>query len=253
MATRKTTTEEAVDIELSQSRATYHLLGTTPLIQNRMSEKARHEILLPRGKLNAAQRATNLKHEPLVEFRAAAHTIRIQGGPTLLGVPSPAFKAAMGTAALDLPGTMKTKIARLTFVEGYMVNIYGIPELLMSVVRMADMNHTPDIRSRPIIARWACEVTVRYMEPQMNGQMVSRLLAAAGMSIGVGDWRNSKGSGNFGLWDIVRGDNPEWLELIKTGGRDAQEGARKSLKTKREIVHPQGRRNYGGRPGAWMQ
>jgi hypothetical protein len=48
------------------------------------------------------------------------------------------------------------------------------------------------------------------------------LLAAAGLTIGVGDWRPEKGSGNYGQFEIVSKDDPRYARIVKTGGRQAQ-------------------------------
>jgi hypothetical protein len=43
--------------------------------------------------------------------------------------------------------------------------------------------------------------------------------------MGVGDWRPQKGSGTFGRWRIVEPDDKEYLDIIKTGGAEAQQAA----------------------------
>src|SRR5215471_18634432 len=83
------------------------LIGRSPLILNRLSQKAARVLLLPSGKMNAAERATNLKHDPVAEFRASPYTIADESAPTYLALMSSAVKGAMMTAALDLPGTKK--------------------------------------------------------------------------------------------------------------------------------------------------
>lgn len=199
-----------------------HILGREPLICNRMSEKARQELLAPRGRLSAVDKQTNQKHDPLTEYRSSIYKIIDDACPTLVGLPSTAFKGAMGTAALDLPGTKKAQIGRLTWVQGTYVPIFGVPQLFMSVVRSADMNRTPDIRTRAILPKWACVIDVTYVKPLMQDQAVANLLGAAGFTAGVGDWRNEKGKGNFGQFEIVDADNPDFLDIVAHGGRLAQ-------------------------------
>src|SRR5512133_1317796 len=119
------------------------LIGTSPLITNRMSEKAKGELIFPTGRKTAAQKQSSLKHDPIGEYRASSYVL--PEGETLLGVMASAIKGAMMTAALDLPGTRKAQIGRLVYVRGDYVPVFGTPKLFMSVVRLANINHSSEI------------------------------------------------------------------------------------------------------------
>ena len=231
MATKKSTEKAPSELdilEVQKGRIEVCVLGETPLITNRLSEKAKHELLMPARKKNATERATILKHVPLDEFRNSPYLINDPAAPTHIAILAASFKKAMMTAALDLPSTKKAQIGRLTWVIGDYASIYGVPQIVLATVRMADMARTPDIRSRAILPRWACRLTVSYVQPLMKAQAVVRLLAAAGMFIGVGDWRNEKGSGTFGSFKLVEPDDPEFLDVVATGGYAAQVAAMES-------------------------
>jgi hypothetical protein len=219
---KKSDTKDAIDVlEVTKGLADVCLVGESGagLICNRVSEKAAHQLLLPSPKRNVVERATLLKHKPYDEFRDSPY--RLPSDP-LIGVLSASFKKAMMTAALDLPNTKKAQIARLVWVNGLYTPIYGIPQIMLAVVRSADMNRTPDIRSRAILPRWACRLRIEFVQPLMKVNAVTRLLAAAGLFIGVGDWRKEKGSGTFGGFRLVDEDDPEFVDIVTTGGRDAQ-------------------------------
>jgi hypothetical protein len=216
---------ETIEImEVQQGQFECYILGKTPLIFNCMSEKAARELLMPRKK-TAADKAANLKHNPLVEYRASADTAKDPKAPTRLLLTSTAFKGAMRSVAIDIPGAAKAQIGRLTYVENEYVSIYGIPKLFMSITRSADMNKTPDVRTRAIVPAWACKITVTYTVPLLREKDVANLLAAAGIMRGVGDWRVEKGSGNYGQFTLVNKADPTWAEIVKTGGRVAQDAA----------------------------
>lgn len=200
--------------EISRQHISVNILGSTPVICNRMSEKARHELLLPAAKKNAAAKQASLKHNPVAEFQASPYTLTDDAAPTLLAMMSSAFKGAMCTAALDLPGTKKAQIGRLVHVEGDYTPIYGLPRLFMSVVRSADMNRTPDIRSRAIIPHWACKIEISFVSPILNAQGIINLLTAAGVTVGIGDWRPEKGKGNYGQFLVVNDDDPQFCEIL---------------------------------------
>lgn len=220
---RSTNTTITVD-EVETGHLDLAVLGTRPLICNRMAEKARRELLLGgTGRKTTADKAATLKHDPLAEFRASPYLL--PAGPALIGVMASAFKGAMMTAALDMPGTRKAQIGRLVYVEGDYVPVYGIPRLMMAVTRSADIAHTPDIRTRAVLLTWAAIVTVTFVAPIMTPRAVANLLAAGGLTAGIGDWRPEKGKGNFGQFRLTTLDDPAFAELIATGGRAAQEAA----------------------------
>jgi hypothetical protein len=95
----------------------------------------------------------------------------------------------------------------------------------MAIVRSADIGHTPDVRTRAVLQRWASRVTLKFTVPMLNMQSVSTLLAASGLICGIGDFRQQKGKGNFGLFEIVPETNKEYRDIIATGGLAAQDAA----------------------------
>ena len=220
---KKNDAKDTIDVlEVAKGFAHVCIVGEpgAGVICNRLSEKARHELLLPAGKRNAVERATLLKHKPYEEFRDSPYRLP-EPGP-VIGILSASFKKAMMTAALDLPNTKKAQIARLVWAQGLYTPIYGVPQIILAPVRSADMNRTPDIRSRAILPRWACRLQIEFVQPLMKINAVMRLLAAAGLFIGVGDWRKEKGSGTFGSFRLVEENDPEFLDIVATGGREAQ-------------------------------
>lgn len=213
----------AIDIpEIRKGRITFCVLGESPLICNRMSEKVMRELLMPKGKKTAVEKASSLKHEPIEEFRASPYTARDGEGETHLKALAVWFKGAAKSAALDIPGANKSQIGRLVHVEGERIDLYGIPQILCAVTRSADMNKTPDVRSRAILPEWACRITVNFSVPNLREQSVVNLIAAAGVTQGVGDWRTGKGAGTYGQFRLVSEDDPDFKRIIKAGGRKAQ-------------------------------
>lgn len=226
MATTKRKEEVEVSVvELTQASTTFRIMGRTPLIFNRMAAKARRELLLPRGRLTAADKAARDKHDPLAEYRDSAYQYKDDSKPTRLFVPAPSFKGAMMSAALDLPGVYRTQVGRLLWVEGYSVDIYGIPQLRMDIVRMADAKRTPDVRTRACLPEWACEITVNYSHPLIKDGQVANLLASGGYLAGVGDFRQERGKGNFGMFESVSENDEDWLRITTEQGRAVQDAA----------------------------
>jgi hypothetical protein len=207
---------------IETQRIAVALIGESPLILNRMSRKASHDLLLPRGPMNAAERQANLKHDPRQEFQASPYTLASDESPTLLAMMSSAVKGAMMTAALDLPGTKKAQIGRLVYVEGHLLPIWGIPKVFMTITRSADMNRTPDVRTRAIVPIWGALAWVRFVRPILTEAAVINLLQAGGTTAGVGDWRPEKGKGSFGQFRVANVTDPAFAAICKDAGRAEQ-------------------------------
>ena len=219
--TTKATSEITID-QLSVGAATIWIKGMTPLIYNAMSAKVRGELLLPRGRKTTAEKATTLKHDPMEEYRNSVYRRLGSVGKTRLTFPATAFKnAAIGAVRHFDAGVTMVQMKQLIWVLGDTVDVYGVPQMHMSVVRSADMNKTPDIRTRAILPEWCCCVKIQFVKPNLNETALARLLEAGGMLNGVGDFRQEKGKGNYGQFQIANED--ECAEIIKNGGMKEQD------------------------------
>jgi len=58
---------------MAVGRASFWLKGKTPIIFNAMSAKAKHDLLLPKGRKTAAEKAQTLKHDPEEEYRNSVY------------------------------------------------------------------------------------------------------------------------------------------------------------------------------------
>lgn len=223
MAKKQETTEVTIQ-PLKRGSVRLRIVGVTPLFQNRMANKAKQQLLVGGQKKGKADRAA-IKHDPISEFRDSAEIV--PNGPTALGLRVVAVKAAMATAALETPGLTKTSAQRLLFMPGDHARLYGTPQLRMDVVRSADINRTPDIRSRCYLPKWGAEIEIHFITPQLSVHGVVSLLCNAGILVGVGDYRQEKGKGSFGSFRVLgEGESdPEWDDLVENHGRAAQEAA----------------------------
>lgn len=222
MPIKKTQDAPIEVIKIYQEQIIIRVIGETPLICECFSEKNKRDLLAPTGRKTAVEKATTVKHDPRREAYNSAY--RLASGPTFLGFPSTGFKDALRSAALDLSGVNKTESGRLTRFIGEYNPIWGEPKMIMSMVRNSDMARTPDVRSRVIIPRWCSEVRVRFTLPKMTEMAVLNLMNAAGLTNGIGGWRQEKGSADFGLWRLVAGeeDEAEFAAIQREGGRDEQ-------------------------------
>jgi hypothetical protein len=199
----------------------FYVVGESPLIHHRLSEQVIHELIWPSPPKNRNERATTMKHIPLQEFRDSFHTMPPEA-PTVIGLPSAAFKAALASAAIDAGGATKAEVGRLTWIPGHRIAVYGIPEVFMTTVRQSGMVGAPDVRTRAIMTKWAAVVPISFAVPNLTEQVVAKLFAIAGMIQGVGDFRPQKGKGSFGRFRLTTEDDPEFQHLVKHCGRGAQ-------------------------------
>lgn len=221
---KATSSEITIEVSFSKGEIELCLLGESPLVFNSMSEHARQQLLLPAPKKNNAERATTLKHRPYEEYLNSVYTSRNPASETLLVFPATAPKRAIASAALDIPGGTKAELGRLLWVKGYHIPIWGTPQLMMSVVRSADQNKTPDIRTRAVLPEWAARIRLEFLRPNLSEKPLVTLTAAAGMIRGLGDWRVEKGSGSYGQFKIVDEDDPEFLRVCQQGRQAQQAG-----------------------------
>ena len=226
---KKVVKQSEITIEkLGVGTASVWIKGESPLIYNAMSAKARHELLMPRGRKTAAQKATMLKHEPVEEYRNSVYRTDDNKSDTRLMFPATAFKNSAIGAIRHMPtaGVTMVQMKQLLWVKGDTVSMYGVPKLFMSVVRSADMNKTPDVRTRAILTEWCCCLSINYVVPNLNETSLARLLEAGGLLNGVGDFRQEKGKGNYGQFRLA--DKDECESIIKSGGIKAQDAALKT-------------------------
>jgi hypothetical protein len=211
-------------VPISMGRLECHILGETPMFMHRFSKKAREQLLFPKGRANSAEKQENLKHDPLSEFRECLYLNRDDKEPTLVHVPADAFSKGMAAAALRMPGASKTEILQLVSCTSRQINLYGVPQLSMDMVRSSDMAKTPDVRTRSIFPEWCCRIEVEFVSTLLKQNQIVNLLAAAGMIVGVGDWRPQKG-GSFGKFRIVEENDVDYQRILKGQGRKAQAAA----------------------------
>jgi hypothetical protein len=208
---------------LKQGRVTLRMIGTTPLYYNAMSLKVKHTLQAGGAKKTAAEKR-ELKHDPEGEFRESVY--RQGSGDTLLCFPAPGVKAAMATAALETAGVTKSSVNRLIFLPQQKISVWGKPYLKCDVVRSADMNRTPDVRTRAYLPRWCAQVDIAFVTPTLTARSIVSLLCNAGVVVGIGDFRQEKGKGSFGTFRVIGdGDtDAEWDDIVQEG-RAVQEYA----------------------------
>ena len=225
MAIKKPDQVEISIPPLRRATTRVRIIGQTPMFQNRMSAKAMQQLLVGGRKKTAADKV-NIKHDPITEYRASMEMLTVPGD-TLLGLRVVAFKAAMVAAAVETAGITMASARRLLFLPGDLAPLYGTPQLRMDIVRSADINRTPDVRTRAFLPKWGAEIEVQHILPQLPAVSMLTLAANAGVLIGLGDFRQEKGKGGFGSFRVITADqqDDEWDDLVSNHAATSQRRA----------------------------
>ncbi len=174
--------------------------GTTPLIIHKFSEKSQKMIEDKQAKKSKGGREIR---NPEEEYMGAIYWFN-DGVRT--GFPAGGFKAAMIRAGKQL-GYVMTDLKGWFFIEPdeketNLVEIIGTHQMRTDMVRIG--MGTADVRYRPEYQTWGAVLTINYNSKSISIEQIAELLALAGFSCGIGEWRPEKSAtGNFGKWKMV--------------------------------------------------
>ena len=178
----------------------FKIEGTSPLIIHRFSEKATKMIEDKQAKKSKGGKEAR---NPEEEYMGGLYFFN-DGVRT--GFPSGGFKAAMIRAGKQLGYTM-TDLKGWFFIapdekETNLVEIIGEHQMRTDMVRIG--MGTADVRYRPVFENWGAVLTINFNNKCISTEQIAELLALAGFSCGIGDWRPEKSAtGSFGTWKLV--------------------------------------------------
>jgi hypothetical protein len=201
VAVRRDNAEPIRLIRIEERTAAIPIVGVTPVIPHRWSEKSLR--LMREAQSGSKARA---KHAPKVpEEEAEAATYRLPDGRP--GIPATAFKAAIVGACRLFDGISLVQAKQAFFVNGegseQLVAIDGTPTLREDTPRNA--TGVADLRYRYAYWPWRALLLVTFLPTVVDEASVVALVAAAGTG-GVGDWRPSAPkslTGTFGRFTVA--------------------------------------------------
>ena len=176
--------------------------GTSPLIVNRWSEKAK-QMMLEAQQTKA--RAKKSPKDPVANFEASKY--HLEDGRD--GFPSTAFKAAIVHATRMFDKAVTQVLVKQTVIvlgEGSDQLIpldYGDCTMREDTPRNA--SGVADLRYRAQYWPWSCTLRVRTIAGQFDQESILSLVDAAGIG-GVGEWRPTSpksATGTFGTFEVV--------------------------------------------------
>lgn len=187
------------------------IVGTTPLIVHRFSEKAKRQML---DNMQGRKSPKQAK-DPQAEYEAAFYRLD-DGG---YGFPSLAFKAATVGGARFYSGVTMTALKQFMYLRGEvgddgraLTRIEGDPIMREDVVTVG--RNGSDLRYRPQFSEWRATLEVTYVTSALTRGSVLSLIDAGGMGVGVGEWRPEK-DGDFGTYRV---DPAREVEIVTSAG-----------------------------------
>jgi hypothetical protein len=196
--------DTAIQIDrLSAETLLIPITGTSPLIVHRWTEKAKRQMLdAQQGKKNVKQH-----RDPYQDYIESLYRISHEDGEDTFGFPVLAFKAAtIGAARFYDKSVTMTSLRQMLFFHGViskadpqqLVQIEGEHRMREDMVRVGQGT---DLRYRAEFPEWSAVLNVTYVTSSLSQGSVLSLIDAAGMGVGVGEWRPEK-SGQFGTFQI---------------------------------------------------
>lgn len=169
------------------------LVGDSPLISHKWSDKAKKEML--DKQMKKAKTAKEAK-DPEQDFRASLY-VHPDGG---YGFPAVAFKAA-AVSACRFTDVKMTEARGAFHVNGELAQIEGgEPVMREDMVRIA--MGTADIRYRGEFREWRTTLTISYNASALSPAQIVNLMNLAGFGVGVGEWRPEK-DGPYGRFHVA--------------------------------------------------
>jgi hypothetical protein len=187
------------------------IVGTTPLIVHRFSEKAKRQML----DNMQGRKSPKVAKDPQAEYEAAFY--RLSDGD--YGFPALAFKAATVGGARFYSGVTMTALKQFMYLRGEvgddgraLTRIEGEPQMREDVVTVG--RNGSDLRYRPQFSQWRATLEVTYVTSALTRGSVLSLIDAGGMGVGIGEWRPEK-DGDFGTYRV---DQAREVEVVTAAG-----------------------------------
>lgn len=206
MATKATGTTEVVQIKpLNIRRLSVQIVGKSPYVQARFSEKARQQM---REKQLAGSTARKGRAKEARDFDRDFEQAQHKSQEGWAGIPASAFRNAT-ISACRMVGFQMTRAKMSIFVEADGFDALDGTPLVRLVapapperVEHAVRNSTgvADLRLRPMWREWGAEVRVSFDADQFTAEDVVNLIHRAGFEVGVGEGRHDSRASNGMGW-----------------------------------------------------
>lgn len=174
------------------------IVGDTPLIVHKFTEKAKKEM---RDKQAKKAKQKKEARDGDLEFEQAKY--KMENGKD--GFPALAVKQAIIGSARFVEGLPMTILRGTVFVLADETDTGLIEIKAKKCEKVEDMVRvgmgSSDFRYRPYYYGWSIELKIKYDKAVLSLEQVLNLLTRAGLSQGLGDWRPER-NGQNGMFHI---------------------------------------------------
>jgi len=203
MAKKVITTDQPIELPAMNIKlAEIFLIGDSPLISHKWSEKSKKEI---RDKQQKKAKTAKDVRNPEAEFEDSLY--HIEGGG--YGFPAVAFKAAAVNACSHVDGITKVHARGAFHIMCELVTIEGDEPIQREDMVRVGMG-VADLRYRGEFKKWHCKIPVRFNANVLSLEQITNIFDTAGFSTGVGEWRPQK-NGDYGMFHVARGKDENKL------------------------------------------
>ena len=209
MARPKKSESKTKDINASMNlkSITIPIVGTTPLIMHKFSSKSVTQ-LKEIGEIESGMKQGGKKKNIADPEEDYQNSIYYFADGKRCGMPAVALKSAMTYAGYQIYKKPQTQTRASIFVcpeenetgDG-LVEVQGEHRMREDMVRVGTINKVASPRYRAEFPEWKMNVTIQFFSDVISEEEVVKLLAAAGIASGLGEWRPQKG-GQMGMWRI---------------------------------------------------
>lgn len=169
------------------------IVGQTPLLTNRFSERSKEAIEDNQQKKAKLAREAR---DPEIEFREAMHLI----SPGVYGFPASGVRKALVAAGGRFADEKMTHLRGVINLAMTHVPIIG-PEPTMRSDPARIRSGVFTIAYRPQFWPWRMDVPITFNGTIISQAQIVNLFQIAGFSVGIGSWRPESG-GTFGQFTV---------------------------------------------------
>lgn len=190
-------------------KMSFGIVGTSPLVTHKWSEKAKREM---REKQGGKKTRSREARDPAAEAKAATY-VTDDGD---YGIPAMALKKAIVGAAHKDIGIEKTLVRKALFLmcddSNMVIKISSDPPIVREdQVRVGA--GSADMRYRPEFRNWSCRVDLEVDAELLTDEDILSLVDRAGFGVGICEMRPEKG-GEFGRFSIDRTSPVSWEPIV---------------------------------------